>query len=606
MPERLNQPIVDLACYEPSGYRFQLREPELVRHILVAGSTGCGKTTLIEGMLGCLLRHRAQEPEQRIGLLVTDAKVDGAVERLRRLAWEAGREMVVLGPEGTHALDFFKDLRSLDDVDAMVRKLEVGTGHLGQENAYWEEARRTMLDAALTLLAVGKGPVRFGKAMEFLRTFYFTPYPWRGTVSQLLERAEGILKRGSATPAALGKIAQALDTARNWQSLDSRTLGITRTVLMNALQPFLSSLASRCLDASQRPCFEPESVLRDGVVCAVSCNALAEPALASFLFRLCKEDFFRGVHRRGQSPGRLVGFVADEYPLTIQASDAEQLATIRSRRAFFLAATQGLGMLGVRESARRAILLNLCTVVAMQSREEELEMFCHRNLGTRVQAPRRRTEEAFGNLLEMFKEEEKVVPVCPLGTLGRLETHQAYVLMSSGPLEHPVWFAPRYVEGLKEEINKPGPSQPASQVFEVSEEEPVLSLKVLLAALEVCEPAEDRARVLEEAQAYFLGVGGAVPEGLEELPGCWLKGLPKILKSLRLIFRIASARVEDGVLQLRFEAQRFGSWDRAQKRINRALYPNRWRPLLRRHALALRACRPELRAELGDPPGAGG
>ncbi len=102
-------PLIHWPCYEPAGQSITLTEEELVQHVLVIGSTGSGKTTL--------LTHALQQLIPRgVGLLIQDAKCDGTVEQVRAVARACGREedVVVLGPEGTHALDLFGPLRMLD------------------------------------------------------------------------------------------------------------------------------------------------------------------------------------------------------------------------------------------------------------------------------------------------------------------------------------------------------------------------------------------------------------------------------------------------------------------------------------------------------------
>ncbi len=91
MPPK-EEPLIVWACYEPAGYSVSLTAEDLVQHMLVLGSTGSGKTTLLMGAIQQLLRHP-------IGLLILDAKQDGAVEHIAQMAGRAGRarDLAILG-----------------------------------------------------------------------------------------------------------------------------------------------------------------------------------------------------------------------------------------------------------------------------------------------------------------------------------------------------------------------------------------------------------------------------------------------------------------------------------------------------------------------------
>jgi energy-coupling factor transporter ATP-binding protein EcfA2 len=78
-----DSPIVTWPCYEPAGHRIELTEADLVQHVLLLGSTGSGKSTLLTAATSQLILHRAEKPEDKIGLLLLDAKADDLVPRVR-------------------------------------------------------------------------------------------------------------------------------------------------------------------------------------------------------------------------------------------------------------------------------------------------------------------------------------------------------------------------------------------------------------------------------------------------------------------------------------------------------------------------------------------
>lgn len=141
--------IVRWPCYE--GQAIELTENELVQHTIILGSTGCGKTSLLVSAIRQLLAWDAASNEQKLGLVVLDAKVDGLVEQIIRDARAAGREedVRVIGPAGNSTFDLFGGLCTLDDVERVTRQLLLSSEAIGGDNAYWRLATASMISAAL-------------------------------------------------------------------------------------------------------------------------------------------------------------------------------------------------------------------------------------------------------------------------------------------------------------------------------------------------------------------------------------------------------------------------------------------------------------------------
>lgn len=121
-----------------------------------------------------------------------------------------------------------------------------------------------------------------------------------------------------------------------------------------------------------------------------------------------------------------------------------------------------------------------------------------------------------------------------------------------------------------------------------------------------------RRKTMRLVSAFFVSQWSQLPEGLDELPDCWLAALPGILRPLRephgmrLPFLIDRVGVEDGVLLLRFAEEQPGSastdsWGQIRVTVNSGLYPSRWRPLSRWHLAKLWQFHPELRPALAGP-----
>lgn len=597
-----DEPLITCPLWEPP-IPFTLSEQDLV-HLLILGSTGSGKTTLVLGMLQQLIR-------QRMGLLILDAKQDGLTDLISEMATAAGREkdLAILGPSGTHTLDLLGSLRSYEDVETLTQWLLLATERMGGENAFWQTSTSAMISAALTLLTSRHRRVSFAEAVEFMRNWFVRMEGASASkhVAELLEHA----KRQAAKPKVSTQLLGALDQVEVWKQLDWRTRSNLQACLLNVLRPLCSSAAARSFDAGDRLVFHPAQVATEGKLCVVSVNALTHPDLAKLLMRIARRQFFDAVQARSSIRPRLdSGLVADEFALIVQPEDADQLATLRSKGCFVLAAAQGLSgiedKIGVR--TRRSVLLNFNTIIFMRTREQEAGEFATLSLGMREQFPPKRSEEwADANLAAPPHQlpRERHVPICPPGALGRLQPHQAYVVKADGSRSSfPVWFVP-WFDSAGPKTNPPQKDTrnsvfDAGHVYRLMERlgmPTLISQEILEAAFSIDAGVHDRA--LNQAREFFRNKAAMIPEGLESLPAAWLAGLPAILWSTRkphwskLPYMIRHVASVDGVLLLDFaqedqhRSSRVTVWDRIRAVVNRCLYPSRWRPLLQRHQAQL-------------------
>ena len=327
------------------------------------------------------------------------------------------------------------------------------------------------------------------------------------------------------------------------------------------------------------------------------------------------------MQQRSGNQHRLSGLVADEFPLVVTRGDVEQLATVRSKRCFVMAATQGLHSLSERigTGPTRALVNNLNTLVFLRSREVEAAVHAHLALGTRQEQPRRKPPEEGGflGLLPPPSGEPAAteVPVCPMGALGQLDVHQAFVVFANGKrTEFPVWFAPWFElpeledGGGETATSATFTSAHLQQLMMLAGFRPIFSPHIVTVAAEICRPRRDDA--LERAIEFFHSKACQVPDGLNQLPECWLAALPGILWGLRkpdwtqLPFSIDRVAIQDGVLLISFAReqpnpeQRQTTWDKIRVAVNAGLYPSRWRHLSRRHVLKVGREWPDLRPTL--------
>ena len=450
--------------------------------------------------------------------------------------------------------------------------------------------------------------------MEFLRRWFFSPE----IPSSLLDLVKRLEAQGGRRHPA---IAAALDQVRLWQNLDARTKSNLQSCLVLALQPLVSAGAVRCFSPRSGTVSSPAQAATENRLCVVSVNAMAEPEFARFFFRLATQLFFDAVQQRRQ-PAPLAGVILDEAPLVLSPEFAPQLATVRSKNCFVLAAAQSVHSVAERVgiAQSRAVLNNFNTTIFMRNREAETAVHALLTLGNRRERPPRRRQEEGGwlGLVSPPQPEPTAieVPVCPVGALGQLSQHQAYIAFADGQrTESPVWFIPWFEQAdAASHSEEQPPSKFSAKHVERLMQEAGFSL-LWPAEVVTCACALRRRRrrlTMRRVSGFFLSQGALVPEGLDKVPDCWLAALPGILRSLReapglrLPFLIDRVGVEDGVLLLRFAQEQPGSagtdsWDRIRVAVNSGLYPSRWRPLSRWHLAKLRQLHPELRPALAGP-----
>jgi hypothetical protein len=574
-----------------------------------------------------LIAYQAQSPKDKIGLLILDAKADDLVVRVREAARQAGRtsDVLVFGPSGDCSMDLFGALQgqahegridpsALLAAERVTRQVLLGLDRFGGDNAFWWQATTAMLNSGFTLLAASEQKISFASAVEFLRRWFFSPE----TPSSLWDLVKRIEAQGGRRHPAL---AAAVDQVRLFHNLDVKTKSNLQSCLVLALQPLVSAAAVRCFSPRSGNVSSPAQAATENRLAVVSVNAMAEPDVARFFFRLAAQLFFDSVQQRRQ-PAPLAGIILDEAPLVITPEFAPQLATIRSKNSFVLAAAQSVQSLSERVgiAQSRAVLNNFNTTIFMRNREAETAVQALLALGTRPVRPPRRRQRGDGWLGQVLQSEPEPdpteVPVCPVGALGQLSQHQAYIAFADGQrTESPVWFIPWFeraeATGHSEE---PPPAKFTARHVEQLMEKAGFSLRWPAEVVtHACALKRRRRRMtMRRVSGVFLSQGTLVPEGLDKLPDCWLAGLPGILGHLRkpydtrLPFCIDRVGVEDGVMLLHFAEEQPGSgstdsWDRIRVAVNSGIYPSLWRPLSRWHLAKLRQLHPELRSALAGP-----
>ncbi len=614
----MSTPLIALRHLRPSGV-LRLSPNDVTRHILGVGSTGSGKTTaLVNPCLQQLIAWRADDPDLKIGLLILDGKCDETVQKITAYARQVGREedVLVLSPQALSHFDFFAGLNRLAQVDEYAVRLQSGTRDMGDQNAYWTETRAGLLQTALTLLVATDERVTFDSFVGFARAWWFA-----GDQREVSSRVEFLARLLTATrlpSLTRRRLDLALQEVKTWQALDARSKELHKSTLHNCMRPLLSPGGSAYFSEQNGPQFSPRQVL-DGKILVCSCNATAQPQLASLLFRILKADFFNSIESRTAvhpETGRLAGLIADEMHLVVTEEDIARLSVCRSKGAFTLCCAQSLAALDqvLGRRSRDAMLANFNTVFFFQSREDSTDEYAFLTLGT----TERRSENPEPGRIAVKEREMFRRPVCQPGALSRLGQHECYAKLANGVITTaPVRLEPSFINcdpspvveaddgladaarRLREQDARKKPAQDkqdgvAQFLLHMHQRgyKLMLSPSVLAAAWQVCAPKAGRNQLL----------GVLRIEGLEGLPSCWLAGLVNLLRGRRELARmIRGLTIQAGVLwpELDLPCQWWGDGVTAVPEIfNTVLYPTLWRPLRRPHLVRLHLERPDLREEL--------
>jgi hypothetical protein len=605
-PDALDDRLLRLPCYEPTGQSIELTVRDMLQHMLIVGSSGAGKSTLLNRIFVDLIRYR-DPAGQKIGLLILDAQGDDTIERVRLMAHEAGRAediRVLSSTEGHY--DPLGEMISFSDLDLIVSKLlsATETRNSHGENAYWAETTKSLVEAALAVLLVTEGRVTLLRALRFISDLLIADHNWPEKITCQLEKFDQAV---AETQEQLSDgIKTKLDFVRamlaSWKTLDSRTRGILKTCVSLVVSPFLSAQALPYWDVNKPEQISPDEAL-EGKIVIVSVSGASEPEAAALITRLVKIDFYRAAQSRrvsGSEP--LAGLVIDEFPLAITVgsprwSDVTNLAILRAKKVFVIAATQGLTNLNlvVSSSQTEGLLVNFSNVVFLRSQETgHLYHFAESILGYREGPPRTHGMLAeLGTLLLAgpVGNLPSLVPVCPAGALARLEPHQAYLALANGfrTLES-VWLAPLFFEPIE-----------TKRIEDTDRDLMILRhadhVNVLLSATEPKDKCShllwqilaNRSRRMRASEMMSLHKFEMAMKAqkhlvarkqLETIPACWRIACCRLSALLPAHFRIVELSNEDGRLHIQFIAWETVRIDPAafkeiEQRWRRSIYPSR-------------------------------
>jgi hypothetical protein len=373
----------------------RLAGADLCQHVCFVGGTGSGKTTVLNRLLADLVAHRASERDRRTGLLVLDFKADGMTALVQALAEKAGRAEDVVVVDGVcgATLDPLSEITTLDGLSEFVEMLLALQPQHSVDNGYWEAAARKRLDHALTAhLFASDRPLNLSSFLETVFDLFSLCDESRmlPIVARLKACADRFATAGRGNLAL--KVRSVVDGLNEWEKLDPRTRSNETSTLTNHLHPLLSAQVPPYLARDGGAgALRMARIVEEGAIVVLRINATNNTVAASTLGRLAKAMFYRAAQARHcpeAGSDRLVGLIADEFPLVVSRgtgafSDATQLQTLRSRRAFVVAATQGFSELDRRVGPveREALTTGFNTWFFMNTDERAVDEFAHLSNG---------------------------------------------------------------------------------------------------------------------------------------------------------------------------------------------------------------------------------
>ena len=377
-----------VSTIKTSAGELELSEDALCKHTIFIGSTGSGKTTSLNVLLRDIIGYNANNEAQKVGLLVFDLKSDNTLFKIRKWAAECGREEEVIDycADSQFYFDPLGGLDSFRKIPEYVERL-YNIFPFQSSEVYWEQSLRKRFKTVLTYCLFRHGKITFRLFLDELREFTTTDSAnsnWRDVMDSVGRVLRALEKKSKgSTSESYGVLRELLEDTRagvnEWQRLDPRTKSNELSTMTNLVSNFGNPITNgHIFEGKRKTRLDVGELVCAGNIVVASFDGISNRQSASAICKLLKSDVYGHIQTR-QNPSRLAGIVMDEFPLV--ATDAENISgdgfnmqTIRSKRGFVIAATQGLvGIdLAIGESARRRLMTNFNNIFVFKSNEREV------------------------------------------------------------------------------------------------------------------------------------------------------------------------------------------------------------------------------------------
>lgn len=377
-----------VSTIKTSAGELQLSEDALCKHTIFIGSTGSGKTTSLNVLLRDIIGYNAEDETQKVGLLVFDLKGDNTFFKIRKWAEEFRREEDVIDycADSKFYFDPLGGLDSFRKIPEYVERL-YNIFPFQSSEVYWEQSLRKRFKTVLTYCLFRHGKTTFKLFLDELREFTTADSSnsnWRDVMDSVEMVLRALEKKSKGISIESYEVLRELleDTrasVNEWQRLDPRTKSNELSTMSNLISSFGNPITNgHIFEGKSKTRLDVGKLVCSGKIVVASFDGIANRQSATAICKLLKSDVYGHIQAR-KHPSRLVGIVMDEFPLV--ATDGENISgdgfnmqTIRSKRGFVIAATQGLvgGDLAIGESARRRLMTNFNNVFVFKSNEREV------------------------------------------------------------------------------------------------------------------------------------------------------------------------------------------------------------------------------------------
>lgn len=438
----MNEPLINLECYEPAGTSLDFTVDDLLGHTLAIGGSGSGKTSRLILPIVSKLINASDQP---VGLCILDTKADGIAERaVQRACFDAAREddLVIIKGNGDNFLNLFREVNSdgLSAIEALSALLG-STIPRDPSNKYWERTLESLLTQSLRLIELSENMEwNYHTVMEHLIRYLLLHQLRDPVYIDMID----VLKDSKQSYDSHSQfiIDEVVANHRMWETLDPRTRSILQSMTASLIAVMNSKNAHSFFDG-ENP-IDIATAVEDQKIILISIDGIRYPEVARLVAGLTKGLFYSAVLKNDahNESNPISGLILDDWPICITAgsgnrfSDIDALAMIRSRGGFVVAATQSFAAIDIvaGQAARSAAVANFANLIFFRGRDTEVDLLATTYLGQKIEKLTDISIYEGGSATIKRNLPTKLIreirtPAVPIGAIARLATGEAYALI---------------------------------------------------------------------------------------------------------------------------------------------------------------------------------